>query len=217
MRIIAGQFKGRRLAAPRGCQTRPITDRVKVSLFGILDPWLGGAAVADLFCGTGSFGLEALSRGARHCWFAELDRAALAGLRQNIDMLGIADQATIWRGDILRRLDSWLAGLTGPLDVISLDPPYEMARQWFGQPERRGQPSGEDERPARRGDQAARDWALGILTSLAGSLAADGVIVLRTSHNVRAADLPAGLVEQRRREYGSMALTFLQHAAPLHS
>jgi 16S rRNA (guanine966-N2)-methyltransferase len=190
MRIVAGQFRGRRLAAPSGLETRPIPDRVKVSLFGMLDPYLAGAAVADLFCGTGSFGLEALSRGARHCWFAELDRPALTGLRQNIEMLGVAQQATIWSGDILRRLEDCLAQLSGPLDIVSLDPPFAMSRDWF---------SGEDERGGK------------LLAALAGVLAEEGLISVRTQRDVKVAAHPAGLVEARRREYGSMAITFLRH------
>lgn len=209
MRIIAGQFRGRRLAPPPGRQTRPITDRVKVSLFSMLDPFLPGSAVADLFCGTGSFGLEALSRGARHCWLAELDHAALAALRRNIEMLGVADQVTLWRGDILRRLEGWLTELPGPLDIISLDPPYEMARQWFGR-----EPTGEEEeRPLRRREEKAQQEGARVLAALAGVLAPEGLIILRMPRDVHVADLPAGLVEGRRREYGSMALSFLRRTS----
>jgi 16S rRNA (guanine966-N2)-methyltransferase len=210
MRIIAGQFRGRRLAAPRGQQTRPITDRVKVSLFSMLDPYLPEAAVADLFCGSGSFGLEALSRGARHCWFAELDPAALAALRENVDMLGVGEQVTIWRGDILRRLEGCLGSLPGPLDVISLDPPFDMARGWFGLAARRRQSDEQEAPPVKPGEQAARQEGRRLLTALAAVLAPEGLISVRTPHNVRIDEFPAGLIEDRRREYGVMALTFLR-------
>ncbi len=176
----------------------------------MLDPLLAGAAVADFFSGSGSFGLEALSRGARHGWFAELDAAAVTALKQNIEMLGVAAQATIWRGDILHRLDGWLADLPGPLDIISLDPPFEMARHWFGLAGRPQPDADAEPHPSDRREQAARQQAAHILASLAAALAPDGLIVVRTPHNVRVAELPADLVEDRRREYGAMALTFLR-------
>ncbi|HEX2971347.1 MAG TPA: RsmD family RNA methyltransferase, partial [Tepidisphaeraceae bacterium] len=91
MRIIAGEFRGRKLLSPEGDTTRPITDRVKQSLFDILTPLLPEAVVYDCFSGTGSMGLEALSRGAAQATFFEADRSALARLRQNIDALKVAD------------------------------------------------------------------------------------------------------------------------------
>src|SRR5438094_5779339 len=90
MRIIAGEFRGRRLLAPESDTTRPITDRVKQSLFDILAPRMEGATVLDLFAGTGSMGLESLSRGAAAAWFFEADRPALARLRRNIEMLNLS-------------------------------------------------------------------------------------------------------------------------------
>src|SRR5215212_6812606 len=78
MRIIAGQFGGRKLLAPPSNATRPITDRAKQSLFDILSPDIEGALVYDCFAGTGSMGLECLSRGSRHAFFFEADRSALA-------------------------------------------------------------------------------------------------------------------------------------------
>jgi 16S rRNA (guanine966-N2)-methyltransferase len=89
MRIIAGELRGRRLLAPQGEVTRPITDRVKQSLFDILAPRISSAVVADLFSGTGSMGLESLSRGAARADFFEMDRSAVHRLQQNINDLGV--------------------------------------------------------------------------------------------------------------------------------
>ena len=102
MRIIAGEFRGRLLVEPRFDTTRPITDRAKQSLFDILSPILEDAVVYDCFCGTGSMGLECLSRGARHATFFDMDRHALAGLKKNIETLGVQDRAKIMAGDIFK-------------------------------------------------------------------------------------------------------------------
>src|SRR3954467_11453405 len=103
MRIIAGEFRGRPLLPPQGQQTtRPITDRAKQSLFDILAPQIDGALVYDCFAGTGSMGLECLSRGAKQVTFFEADRAALARLHQNIAALKVADRARVVPGDLFR-------------------------------------------------------------------------------------------------------------------
>src|ERR1044071_7748596 len=102
MRIIAGEFRSRRLITPRDdSTTRPIPDRVKVSLFGLLRGHCEGATVFDGFAGTGAIGLEAVSRGAASCVFVEKDRAAAAMLRQNIDSLGASDRCELFIGDAL--------------------------------------------------------------------------------------------------------------------
>ena len=129
MRIVAGQHKGRKLLGPKGQVTRPITDRAKTALFSILAAAVEGATVVDLFSGTGSLGLEALSRAAASCCFAERDRAAVDRLRRNIDAMGLAGRCTIWRGDVLRLLGHWLAGLAGDVDIAFVDPPYALARR----------------------------------------------------------------------------------------
>ena len=93
MRIIAGKFRGRKLLPPASDVTRPITDRVKQSLFDILTPLIDGARVYDCFAGTGSMGLECLSRGADETrTFFEADRDGVARLRKNIVSLDVADQ-----------------------------------------------------------------------------------------------------------------------------
>jgi 16S rRNA (guanine966-N2)-methyltransferase len=133
MRIIAGEFGGRLLLAPEGETTRPITDRVKQSLFDIITPLIPDATVYDCFSGTGSMGLECLSRGAKLVYFYEADRSALARLNQNIMALRVADRSRIIPGDLFK----WFERSTvrpdpaGPrgADLIFLDPPYRFLRE----------------------------------------------------------------------------------------
>ena len=120
MRIIAGQWRGRRLVAPEGLATRPTADRVREALFSMLSSRLGtfeGLRVADLFAGSGALGLEALSRGAAHCIFVESDARAVKAIRANIAALGA--EAEIRQGAAEH------ARLSGPVDLAFLDPPYE--------------------------------------------------------------------------------------------
>ena len=117
MRIIAGQAKGRRLAAPRA-GTRPFTGRAKEAVFSSLSARIGGAAVLDLFAGTGSLGLEALSRGAESAVFVEQDRNAVAVLGANVDAVGLG-------GDVVRRdAAAFLQRDGGTYDLVFVDPPY---------------------------------------------------------------------------------------------
>ena len=120
MRIIAGQWRGRPLAAPKGDATRPTADRTREALFSMLTSRVGsfeGLAVADLFAGSGALGFEALSRGAASCLFVEQDRAALDALRANADKLGI-------RPDIRATSVLALGPAPRPMDLILMDPPY---------------------------------------------------------------------------------------------
>ena len=97
MRVISGEFGGRRLVTPEGDTTRPTTDKVRQAVFNSLASMgvLEGAVVADLFDGSGALGIEAVSRGAEKCVFVERDRAALIALRENIATLGIEDRCTV--------------------------------------------------------------------------------------------------------------------------
>jgi 16S rRNA (guanine966-N2)-methyltransferase len=120
MRIIAGAWRGRPIEAPPGDVTRPTSDRAREGLFSMLTSRLGDfeeLQVADLFAGTGSFGLEALSRGAAFCTFVETDRAALEALRRNVAKLGASERADIRALDATR-----FRG--GPFHLVLLDPPY---------------------------------------------------------------------------------------------
>src|SRR6187549_2551889 len=102
MRIIAGEFRSRQLLAPKTDATRPITDRVKQSLFDILAPEIPDAQVYDCFAGTGSMGLECLSRGAAHATFFEADRSAVVRLKKNIATLGVEGRSAVVAGDLFR-------------------------------------------------------------------------------------------------------------------
>jgi 16S rRNA (guanine966-N2)-methyltransferase len=122
MRIIAGEFRGRRLLPPAGEQTRPVTDRVKQSVFDVISHLLEGARVYDCFAGTGSFGLEALSRGAAHVTFFESHRPTVALLQKNIATLGVKQRATVVTSDCFIHLAN--AQADPKVDLIFLDPPY---------------------------------------------------------------------------------------------
>lgn len=122
MRIVAGQWRGRKLAAPAGDTTRPTADRTRETLFSMLVSRLGsfeGLSVADLFAGSGALGLEALSRGAASCLFVEQDAAALRAIRTNIANLHAQAQAEVRAGSVLT-----LGPARAPLDLVMLDPPY---------------------------------------------------------------------------------------------
>ena len=185
MRIIAGEFRGRKILPPVGEVTRPITDRVKQSVFDILSPRIEEATVYDCFSGTGSMGLECLSRGAKHAVFFEVDRPAVTRLKDNLKTLNCADRATIITQDIFR----FFKGSTGTIckaDLLFLDPPYRYL----------------NEKPRE---------LVGLAESFASTwLNSDGIVIFR--HDAADhLDLPP-LVEADRREYGSMIVRFLSRA-----
>src|SRR5258706_11016681 len=129
MRIIAGEFRSRVLLPPEDAgTTRPITDRVKQSLFDIVSPLLEGAVVYDCFAGTGSMGLEWLSRGAARAHFFEADRSALLRLKKNIATLGVVDRSTVVAGDVFKFFANAATPVEG-VSVIFLDPPYRFVRE----------------------------------------------------------------------------------------
>jgi 16S rRNA (guanine966-N2)-methyltransferase len=120
VRVIAGEFRGRRLQAPRGARTRPTADRVREALFSMLGD-LSGVRVLDLYAGSGALGIEALSRGAASAVFVERDARAAATIKRNLDALGA--EAEVRRQDVLR----FLASGEGPFDLVFCDPPYDLA------------------------------------------------------------------------------------------
>ena len=190
MHIQSGTHRGRRLLPPpKGAVTRPITGLAKKSLFGMLGGHLPGAKIADLFCGTGTLGLEALSNGASHCIFAERTPAVVSRLRRNIETVGLAEQTTVWAGDVMRSLARRLAKLDAPLDVVFVDPPYAQSRQW--------------------------DWpriTRQLFGPLAKHLAEDGIVVLRAEAHVQRPEVLAGLTMVREKTFGEMALWLLAKA-----
>ena len=123
IRVVSGEFGGRKLVVPDGLGTRPTTDKVRQAVFNSLDSagLIDGAAVADLFAGSGALGIEALSRGATSCVFVERDRAALQALRSNIAALGLEKRTTVVTSDV----PAWVPALRG-VDLALIDPPYEF-------------------------------------------------------------------------------------------
>jgi 16S rRNA (guanine(966)-N(2))-methyltransferase RsmD len=124
MRVIAGKAKGRRLASVPGEGTRPITDRTKESLFNILAGEVEDARVLDLFAGTGSVGIEALSRGAREVWFVEREWKALQVIRANLQTTGFTGQARAIRQDVFKFIRR--AAGRERFDIIYVAPPQYM-------------------------------------------------------------------------------------------
>lgn len=126
MRIIAGKFRGRTLHSFGGRNVRPTSDRLRESLFNILQKDVAGATVWDAFAGTGALGLEAVSRGARFVVFTERNRQAVNLLRKNIDLLGAAAESELIHTDALQ----WVRTSTHRFDLLFLDPPYNF-RQYL--------------------------------------------------------------------------------------
>jgi 16S rRNA (guanine966-N2)-methyltransferase len=184
MRIIAGAWRGRRLAAPAGVATRPTADRVRQALFDMLAhaAWAGrdaieGARVLDAFAGSGALGLEALSRGARSATFIEADRAALAALRANIAACRAGSRARIIAGDAL------IPPRGTPCSLVFLDPPY-----------------GRDLVPSAFTALAAADW-----------IAADAIVVAETARGEPLVPPGALLAE---RTHGVARLSIWRHGEP---
>ncbi len=129
MRIIAGRFKRRTLKTNPGLTTRPMTDRVKESLFERLGDVISEAAVADVFAGTGTLGLEALSRGAKHVTFIERDRKAVELLRENVAKLQVDAETLIWPADVMKcSFRPKGKAAPEPWDLVFFDPPYRFVR-----------------------------------------------------------------------------------------
>ena len=193
MRIIAGEFRGRKLLPPATDATRPVTDRVKQSLFDILTPCLPDAHVFDCFAGTGSMGLESLSRGAASAVFFESDRSAYDRLIANIRTLGVADRALALNRDLFKwfRQPTFPDKFNRPSNLIFLDPPYAFLKTRIAD-------------------------LRGLAKQLSACLAAGGTVVFR--HDARdSLDLPS-LRRTDFREYGGMAVELLEAlSSPLPS
>jgi 16S rRNA (guanine966-N2)-methyltransferase len=180
MRIIAGEFRGRPLAAPKGAATRPTASRVREALFDILAHGIGfsldGAVVLDAFAGAGALGLEALSRGAESVVFMDHDRAAGEIINQNIETLGVTGLARVIACDVSAPPR---AAPESAAQLLFLDPPYGKGLV----------------DPALKG-LAGRGW-----------LAEGAVLVIEYGADERL-DLPEAFTELDRRHYGAAALLF---------
>jgi 16S rRNA (guanine966-N2)-methyltransferase len=181
-RVIAGTARSIRLEAP-GEGTRPLGDRVKQTLFAILDPDLRGAIVLDLFAGSGAAGIEALSRGAAHATFVERDAAAVRVVKANLERTNLAGRATVTKGEVLGWLRDPARARDPAATVVLLDPPYE--------------------------DAAALVGALEALTPLL----APGARVVAKHFWRSAPPARVGLLaSERERRFGETALTFYRRA-----
>ena len=191
MRIIAGTKRGMKLSCPKTSDTRPITDRVKESLFSVLTNYdlLDGARVADLFCGVGSLGLEALSRGAAFVTFVEKSPEIAAFLEKNIARAGFVKESRVVRAGAFR-IGAPVVSADEKHDLVFIDPPYAATREV-------------DEHSS-----LAR-----LLDVLQGQVAPRGVAVVRTARNVTLRERYGifGVVD--RRHWGTMSVTLLQARA----
>jgi 16S rRNA (guanine966-N2)-methyltransferase len=188
MRIIAGTKRGMRLLPPKGQNTRPITDRVKESLFSVLYKYdvIEGGIVADLFCGTGSLGLETLSRGAKWVSFVEKDRKAVEILNRNIIKTGFVAQSKLICGNAFKIGAPAGEGLE-KCGLVFVDPPYEMSYD------------------------TDADSRLGkLLEQLAEQVKDGGVVVVRTSEKSKLLERYGKLSVIDRRNWGTMNVAILQ-------
>ena len=193
MRIIAGSKARASLLSPRDFATRPITDRVKEAVFAILEGHISGVQVMDLFCGTGSLGLEALSRGAGYALMVEKGRDAVKRLKKNIAKLNFQDRTTVIQADAFKYVADGLPKADDKnaeecqFHLAFVDPPYALSRQ------------------------ATVDSKLGLLlTGLGDHLMDKAVAVVRHERRVELRRCYGHLHHSDRREYGGMAVTFLE-------
>lgn len=189
MRIIAGRFGSRRLAAPAGEATRPTSDRLRETLFNVLAPRIAGIAFLDLYAGSGAVGIEALSRGARCAVFVERARAALKVLHGNLAQLGLSDGFRVQPGPVAAYLRRVVDGDQSSFDLIFLDPPYEAGEEYAA--------------------------TLGLLGGAAARvLAAGGLVIAEHRRNVRLEEAYGCLAKVRLLEQGDAALSFFARKTP---
>lgn len=188
MRIIAGTKKGMNLLSPKTQISRPITDRVKESLFSVLYKYNmpAGARVADLFCGVGSLGLEALSRGAEFVTFVEKDPGIIAVLKKNIEKARFEEESKVIRANAFI-IGAVVEPGMEPYDLVFVDPPYAAAMN------------------------VQADSPLADLLDLLGEqVTDDGIIVVRTSLGVSLLERYGQFQIAERRQWGTMAITILE-------
>jgi 16S rRNA (guanine(966)-N(2))-methyltransferase RsmD len=188
MRIIAGSKRGMRLLSPKTQDSRPITDRVKESLFSVLYKYglPSGSVVADLFCGVGSLGLEALSRGAEFVIFVERDAKIVATLNKNIEKAGFVRASKVMRANAFTVGAPVVSG-SQMYGLVFVDPPY-----------------------AATADVQAGSRLDRLLDLLHQQVVDDGIVVVRTHERVSLLDEYGEFGTVERRQWGTMAVTLLQ-------
>ncbi len=185
MRVIAGSKRGMKLLSPKGVVSRPIIDRVKESLFSVLYKYglPEGAMVADLFCGVGSLGIEALSRGAEFVSFVEKDRQVAGVLERNIGKAGFADSSRLIKANAFK---IGAAVGKGRYDLVFVDPPYKDT------------------------SYVGRDSPLAeLLNLLGGQAGVEGIVVIRTHRDTKLLERYGRFNLIERRNWGTMAVTIL--------
>jgi 16S rRNA (guanine966-N2)-methyltransferase len=190
MRIIAGTKKGMNLLSPRTMVSRPITDRVKESLFSVLYKYglPENAIIADLFCGVGSLGLEALSRGAKFVTFVDKDGDIVQTLKKNIAKAGFVIESKVIESSAFN-LELKIAQSGQRCGLVFVDPPYVKSKET-----RQGSPLGD------------------LLISLGSKITDDGIVVVRTSSEVVLLDDYERLQVIEQRKWGTMNVNILQGA-----
>ncbi len=193
MRIIAGESRGRALkSVPKEMMVKPISARIKKSVFDILRPRLGGARVLDLYAGTGAVGIEALSRGAASAFFVDADKRCVAVIEQNLKILNLSAKGRACYGDILQDL-SWIGYRAGvpDFDIIYMGPPY------------------------RTEDNVMLAYSTPTLARMAeANLLASGGLALLQRYKKEKVELPAGYEKFREERYGDTDVEFIRRAAP---
>ena len=193
MRIIAGTARGRRIfSVSKNLPVKPISDRMKQSLFDILRPRVPGAKMLDLFAGTGSVSLEALSRGALKTVMVDKEPACIKNIHRNLAHLGFEDRARVLKGDVLKPLD-WLLAYSDNdgYDIIFMGPPYRDI------------------------NNKMLSFSQTALKNVADArlLASNGIVVIQT-HKTEQFDIPVSLEVFRTEKYGDTLVRFLRAAQP---
>jgi 16S rRNA (guanine966-N2)-methyltransferase len=185
MRVIAGQYRSRQLSSPPGEETRPTSDRLRETLFNILAPRVADSRFADLYAGTGAVGIEAISRGASHVYFAENAPPALKSLRKNLSTLKIAGGYALEDRGVMPLLQQ-LAKKSTVLDLIYVDPPYE--------------------------DEEAYTQTLGFLGAHPALLAPDALVIAEhaTKSKFQPSERYGALTRTRLYKQGDTTLSFYQ-------
>jgi 16S rRNA (guanine966-N2)-methyltransferase len=194
MRIISGEKRGMTILSPKTDGTRPVTDRIKESIFNVLQKYgpMEGKWVADLFCGTGSMGLEALSRGAGHVVFVEQDPRVIEILKKNIVKGRFEDRSKVVRANAFKVGAASLE--ERKFDLVFVDPPYAMSR-----------------------DMGENSQLGGLLKVLCGQITDAAVVVVRTEERVELLENYGGLRVIDRRKWGSMGITLLRIGREVNS
>jgi 16S rRNA (guanine(966)-N(2))-methyltransferase RsmD len=181
MRVIAGIFRSRTLAAPRGLDTRPTSDRLRETIFNVLAPRIEGAVFLDLYAGSGASGIEALSRGAKQAVFVEKAAPAIAAIRTNLKALDIRSGYQLEAHSVLRSLKRF-EEQEQLFDIVFLDPPYDDAGEYT--------------------------LSLGLLGNSAAILAPDAVVIAEHRRKQPLEETYGRLRRYRLLEQGDAALSF---------